>query len=231
MPAAAAIIPAVISAGVGIYQTAQANKQARASQKAMQDYQRQDLDNPAEAIQVSTLGADIAREDLARNMATTVNNAAQGGSRAVIGVTPQLIAQNQVNEQQIMANLDMQEKERQRAIAQGNFTTQQLMEQRENNDLLGIGNQYAVAQQNRANGANILANTAISLMGGMSSGMFNGVGQNMFSPKPTQAISVPQQGVMLPSNSISVNAPTIQTNPSIVGYNPFLMQQLANKPI
>ena len=163
MPAAAvAAGGGIISAGVSIFGAISAGKRAKELQKQIDEYQRQELVNPYEGLQVSTLGADRQREDLARTMATYGNLASMGGSRAIGMLAPQLIQQQNQQEAQIMANLDEQEKQRQQLIAQGNGMVQGMVEQRENNDLLGLGNSLNVANQERANNINQLATTAMS---------------------------------------------------------------------
>ena len=154
MPAAVPIIGLGLSAATSAHSIMSAEKakkkaakDAEQAKRDMENYQRQELINPNERIQVSTLGADRQREDLARAIATNANLAAMGGSRAIVGLTPQMMAQYNQQEAQIMANLDEQEKQRQYAIAQGDAMVQQMTEQREKDDLLGIGNQYNVAMQ------------------------------------------------------------------------------------
>lgn len=156
MPAAVPIASLALSAGTSAYQIIsaesaknKASKDAEEAKKAAESYQRQNLVNPNERIQVSTLGTDRMREDLARATATYANLAAMGGSRAVAGIAPQMIAQQNQQGAQIAANLDEQEARRQYALAQGDAMVQGMMEQRERDDLLGIGNQYNVAMQNQ----------------------------------------------------------------------------------
>ena len=73
-------------------------------------------------------------------------------------------------------------------IAQGNAMVQQMTEQRENNDLLGLGQQLTVAQQNQANGFNTLAQAGAGAMTAASAGLFNGL---QFGGKNPSAIKVP----------------------------------------
>lgn len=108
MPAAVAIGAGVVSAGTSAIQAIGAGKRARQMQEQIDNYKRQELKNAFEGLQVSTLGADRQREDLARTMATYGNLAAMGGSRAIVGLAPNLIAQQNSQEAQIMANLDEQ---------------------------------------------------------------------------------------------------------------------------
>lgn len=163
MPAAVAVplITTAVSAGASIMQTSAANRQAKKRQQAIDNYQRQDIVNPNLALQVSTLGADRQREDLSRSIATMANQAAMGGSRSILGIAPNLLSAQLQQGQQIAGTLDQQEAERQRAVAQGQGMVMQMMEQRENADLAGLGNQLNVARQESANGMNNLIQTGL----------------------------------------------------------------------
>jgi hypothetical protein len=180
MPAAVAVplISTAVSAGTSLLQTSAANRQAKKTQEAIDNYQRKDIVNPNLGLQVSTLGADRQREDLSRSIATMANQAAMGGSRAILGLAPNMIGQQMQQDQQIAGNLDQQEAQRQAAVAQGEGMVMQMNDQRENNDLLGLGNQLNVARQERANGINNLIQTgfgAASLGLEMNKqGLFNG---------------------------------------------------------
>ena len=88
---------------------AQANKQKKEAQSAIDNYQRQTLTNPYNSLQVSTLGADRQREDLARTLATYGGMAAMGGSRGIAATLPNLLEQQNAQEAQIAANLDQQQ--------------------------------------------------------------------------------------------------------------------------
>lgn len=171
MPAAVAV-PALITGGVGIAQAISAGKEAKRAKEAINNYQRQTLTNPYSGMQVSTLGADRMREDLARTVATMTEQAALGGIKGVASLAPNIIQQQNAQEAQIAANLDEQEKQRQQMIAQGNAMVQQMTEQRENNDLLGLGQQLSVAEQNKANGFNTLAQAGAGAMAAGTAGLF-----------------------------------------------------------
>ena len=162
MPAAAVAIPAVISAGASVGQKVSGGKMAKEAKKAIDNYQRQDLVNPNERIQVSTLGADRQREDLARTMASYANLAAMGGTRGIIGTMPNMLQQQSQQDAQIAANLDEQEKQRQYAIAQGDAMVQNMTENREQQDLAGLGQMWNTGRQERMNGINNLVQTGIS---------------------------------------------------------------------
>ena len=182
MPATVAVpaISTAVSAGTSILQTSKANKATKKAQQAIDNYPRQDIVNPNLGLQVSTLGADRQREDLSRSIATMANQAAMGGSRSILGIAPNLLNAQMQQEQQIAANLDQQEAQRQAAVAQGEAMVMQMTEQRENADLAGLGTQLNVARQERANGYNNLIQTGLSAatlgleMG--AQGLFNGSG-------------------------------------------------------
>ena len=186
MPAAVAVplISTAVSAGTSLLQTSAANRQAKKTQQAIDNYQRQDIVNPNLALQVSTLGADRQREDLSRSIATMANQAAMGGSRAILGIAPNLLNAQLQQGQQIAGNLDQQEAQRQQAVAQGEGMVTQMMEQRENADLAGLGNQLNVARQERANGINNLVKTGF---GAATLGLEMNK-QGLFNPAPNDML-------------------------------------------
>ena len=180
MPAAVAVplISTAVSAGTSILQTSAANRATKKAQRDIENYQRQDIVNPNLGLQVSTLGADRQREDLSRSIATMANQAAMGGSRSILGIAPNLLNAQMQQEQQIAGQLDEQEARRQAAVAQGEAQVQTMMEQRENADLAGLGNQLNVARQERANGINNLVQTGFGIanlaLEMNKQGLFNG---------------------------------------------------------
>lgn len=186
MPAAVAVplISTAVSAGTSLLQTSAANRQAKKTQQAIDNYQRQDIVNPNLALQVSTLGADRQREDLSRSIATMANQAAMGGSRSILGIAPNLLNAQLQQGQQIAGNLDQQEAQRQQAVAQGEGMVTQMMEQRENADLAGLGNQLNVARQERANGINNLVKTGF---GAATLGLEMNK-QGLFNPAPNDML-------------------------------------------
>ena len=186
MPAAVAIplISTAASAGTSILQTSQANKQADKREKEIDNYQRQDIVNPNLGLQVSTLGADRQREDLNRTITMMANQAAMGGSRSILGIAPNLLNAQLQQGQQIAGTLDQQEAQRQAAVAQGEGMVTQMMEQRENADLAGLGNQLNVARQERANGINNLVQTGF---GAATLGLEMNK-QGLFNPAPNDML-------------------------------------------
>lgn len=198
MPAAAAAIPTAISGVASIGQMISGNKAAKKTQEAIDNYKRQDLTNPYESLQVSTMGADRQREDLARSISTMANNSVMGGSRAILGLAPQMLAQQNQQEAQIMANLDEQEKQRQQMVARGNEMVQNMQENREQNDLMGLGNALNTARQERMNGVNGLMQTAMGVAKLGSEGAFNGVFGNKTTTPTITTPTITNDEVLTP---------------------------------
>lgn len=181
MPLAAAAIPAIagaaITAGTGLVQSLQAGKAKRQAQQAIEDYQRQQLENPYANLQASTAGADLQRQDLARSVATFADNAALGGSRAIVGLMPNVLQQQIAQEQKIAADLDQQYIQNQQLAAQGQGMVQQMQEQREKDDLLGLGQSYQTARAEQGAGYQAIGQAGLGIGMAAAGGLFKGTPQ------------------------------------------------------
>ena len=176
MAAATTIIAAgsaALSAGTGIAGAISQGKQAKNYQKQIENYQRQKLVNPYADLQVSTLGADRQREDLARTMTTYGNLASLSGTRGIASLLPNLTQTQNDQTAKIAANLDEQEKQRQQLIAQGDAQVQSMQENREQNDLLGLGNAYQTAKSNQAQSMGMIAQGLGTLGYATANGVFD----------------------------------------------------------
>lgn len=160
-----AIGAAVMVAGAVAQAVIGAN-QAKKAKDALKDYNRQKLGNVAERIEISTRGAELQRTELARAAATSIQALQMAGTRGVVGglgTTHKAVA---VQSEKIAADLDRQEKERQKLIAQDDARIRDMIERREEQDLAGIGQQLATGQQNMMSGIQG-AGSAMAGMGGM----------------------------------------------------------------
>lgn len=176
MPAAIPIATLAISAASTSYSISKAEKERKEAARRTQElenYDRQELTNPNQDIQLSTLGADRQREDLARSMAGVAGQASQGGSRAILGITPALMQQQIAQNAQIATELDRQEFGRQQAIAQGNTIVQGMYEQREQQDIAGLGNAINVANFQAQNNMDNAIKTGLSGLN-MAATMYQG---------------------------------------------------------
>lgn len=155
-----------LGAGMGLYQTIQGAKQARDAKNALENYQRQELTNTADGLQVSTLGSDIQREEQARLSATQIDAASGGGSRGLATSLGRIEAGNQRVNREIGADLDRQQKEIDMIRANDEQRIQSMTEQRQNNDISALSSQYSAGEQMKYSGlGNIVAGTGQAAVG------------------------------------------------------------------
>lgn len=176
--AAIAAGSAALSAGTGLAGYLSQGKQARNYQRQIENYERQKLVNPFAGLQVSTLGADRQREDLNRTMTTYGNLASLSGTRGIASLLPNLTQTQNDQTAKIAANLDEQEKQRQQLIAQGDAQVQAMTENREQNDLLGLGNALQTARANQAQSMGMIAQGLGTLGYAAANGVFKGNNSN-----------------------------------------------------
>ena len=164
---------AALSAGTGLAGAISQGKQAKNYQKQIENYQRQTLVNPYADLQVSTLGADRQREDLARTMTTYGNLASMSGTRGIASLLPNLTQTQNDQTAKIAANLDEQQKQIDQLKAQGEMQVQGMTEQRENNDLLGLGQAYQTSKANQAQSMGMIAQGLGTLGYAAANGVFD----------------------------------------------------------
>ena len=236
MAAASTIIAgsaAALSAGTGLAGAISQGKQAKNYQKQIENYQRQTLVNPYADLQVSTLGADRQREDLARTMTTYGNLASLSGTRGIASLLPNLTQTQNDQTAKIAANLDEQQKQIDQLKAQGEMQVQGMTEQRENNDLLGLGQAYQTSRANQAQSMGMIAQGLGTLGYAAANGVFNGsgstggsgIGNIVDTPAQisrTPAISTVQNNQTLNGNSLQQFNRLSQFNNGVLNVNPFM---------
>jgi hypothetical protein len=140
-----------IAAGVGIlgsgFQAIKGAQQARDARRALEEYERQELRSPFEDVQVSTMGADLQREEQAR-LAATQTEALQGaGVRGLVGGLGRVEAGSQMMNAQIGADLDQQQRQIDMALAQDRAAIRGMQEQREYQDIAALSSQFNAGNQ------------------------------------------------------------------------------------
>ena len=96
----------------------------------------------------------------------------------------------------IAANLDEQQKQIDQLKAQGEMQVQGMTEQRENNDLLGLGQAYQTARAQQQQGINQIAQSVGTLGYAAANGMFNGTtGNNGSSLNSLNKIQIPDLSI------------------------------------
>lgn len=138
------------TAGYSIYQGEQQKKKAKAELNA---YERQELSNAFESVEIPTTGVDLMREESQRNTANIVDALQGGGSRG-LALLPSVQANaNNVN-RHIQKDIDDQILQREYAIAGENSRIMGIKEQRDNQNISALSSQYMAGEQNIWNGVN-----------------------------------------------------------------------------
>ena len=84
--------------------------QQKKAEKLINNFKWQDLQNPYEDLSVSTLGADMRKEEAGRTTATSVDALSQGGARTLVGGLGKVQDSNNQANKDIAAGLDEQQK-------------------------------------------------------------------------------------------------------------------------
>ena len=106
-------------------------------------------------------------------MTTYGNLASLSGTRGIASLLPNLTQTQNDQTAKIAANLDEQEKQRQQLIAQGDAQVQSMQENREQNDLLGLGNALQTARANQAQSMGMIAQGLGTLGYAAANGVFD----------------------------------------------------------
>lgn len=130
----------------------------------------QDLNNPYKTLKVSTLGADLQREENTR-MNASIEKMLQGaGTRATAASLGTVVAgSNDVN-RKIAAGLDEQQKNIDQMAAQDEVRKQQMIEGRQANELAGYGQMMNIGRQEKYGGISDMMNTAFAASSFIPSG-------------------------------------------------------------
>lgn len=138
------------------------NKQRKRAEQALNDFEFQELENVFEDMPISTVGSDIKREEASRTTAGMVDAARSGGVRGVLSALPRIQQYSNDVNNDIAIDMDNQIRERNRLIAEDKARIRSMQEQRDRDELAGLGQQLAVGQQNVMSGLNSLSNVAFS---------------------------------------------------------------------
>lgn len=213
-----------LSVGMGIYNTIQGAKQANDAKDALNAYERQKLENVAEGLQVSTLGSDLQREEQSRLASSQVGALRESGTRGLIGGLGRVEAGNQRLNQQIGADLDMQQKQIDQMRAEDEARIRAMQENREIQDVSALSSQYNAGQQTQASGIS-QAIQGTSMIGNAFSS------PEAVERQTTEGINSTSAGMANLSNTGStISAPMLHSQPQYNSqrYNPMTYVQNQN---
>lgn len=177
---------ALIGGAASAYQAISGAEAAKSAENALRDLPIPELVNSYENLQVSTLGADLQRQESARMAAAGVEALQGAGVRGVVGGVGRVQAQGQLINQQIAADLDRQQKELDQARAAAQMNIQGMKEQRYRADVSALSSQINQGNQMFQAG---LGGIAQSAMAGLRAYSANKDGESSsgdsFKPKKT----------------------------------------------
>lgn len=148
----AAVTGAVIGGAALAYSVGKSIKDAKekkAIEKEINNTKAPNLVNSGNGLQVSTLGADLEKEQQAQLASNQVQTAQEAGTRGVIGSVGKIAAGNQAVNAKIAANLDQQQKEIDFYKAQDESNIRALNEQRYKDKIAALSSQYNAANQSQ----------------------------------------------------------------------------------
>lgn len=158
--AAATAATAAIGAGTGLMKFFEGRKMQREAADAIKMFEWQDLTNPYRTEQISTEGARLALEELNRGTATTMDAVRNAGARGIIGATGRVQAANNRTAREIGVNQDEQQVALNMAAAGQDVVNQNMIEQRQANELQGYGQMMNVGMGMKYGGLTNIANAA-----------------------------------------------------------------------
>lgn len=149
-------VSAAASAATAISGASRAAK----AKKALENYKRQELKNVAKDLRVSTLGAEMQTLAAQRQAASTIGALRSGGVRGVVGGAKNLQAGQQQLQQNISADLDRQQANIQQMQVREEQNIRGMQEQRENQDIQGLGAEMAAGRAQTMEGITGLVGAA-----------------------------------------------------------------------
>lgn len=205
--------------GMGLAQTLQGARQEKEASRALANYERQQLTNVADNLEVSTLGADIQRQEQSRLASSQIDAARGGGTRSLLASLGRIEAGNQNVNRQIAADIDMQQKMIQQQQAEDEARIRQMRENRENADVAALSSQVQAGRQDMWGGiGNMVKGVG---MAGQAIGAMQGTG---VQKPPAESIDnqLTPQGIapmptqrLMPSLPYSGNTMMRQPNPYV----------------
>jgi len=144
---------------INIGRAIKAGKERKQAQEAIDNYQRQELKNPyAGMSEVPSQSFQLSSEAADRELATNASLASRSGRGAAI--LPQAGDIYNRRNAEIAGNIEKYQYERDKLYGMGQSEVQNLQEERENADISGLANRYAVADQNMGSAWDGIGNAA-----------------------------------------------------------------------
>lgn len=199
MAAATTVLAAsatALSLGKGVHDIVSGSKRARKAEESLKNYERQDLTNVYAGMSVPTRGAQLQTEGAYQTQAETAQLASQSGARGAIGGSQTIAENTRQAMERIGANLQESELRLQQMFAEDEARIRGIQEQREQQDIAGLGAERATAEARKDAGWDTMVSTASSAAqlahsgfgqdGGGSGIETQGGSRTGYTPKPLE---------------------------------------------
>jgi hypothetical protein len=163
-----------VSAGIGVAKFFQGRSMQKKGEKFIENFEWQDLANPFENQQVSTMGRDFMQEQSNIGSATAVNALREGGQRALVGGLGRVEAARNDMNRNVATNLDTQQQAINTDIARQSAVNQTVMEKRQGDELQGYGQMINVGMGMKNQGLTEVVNGLGSIGASAAGGAFGG---------------------------------------------------------
>lgn len=182
----------IATAGVGLAMGAAKFFEGRAMQKKgeqfAENFDWQELQNPYENQQVSTLGSDLRTEQANIGAASATEALRTGGTRALVGGLGRVEAGRNIVNREEAVNLDEQQKVIDRAKAQQDVMNQQMIEKRQGDELAGYGQMMNVGMGMKNQGMSDVLSGVGALGQGLSGLGQQGLGEQQPPVEPVSSL-------------------------------------------
>lgn len=210
-----ATVTAVVGLGLATYKTIDENNKKKKAAKALEKLQQPELKNVAENLRVSTIGADTQRQEQGRLASSQMETLRGAGTRGIFGGASMVESGNQKVSANIAANLDEQQKNIDKMVAEDNQNIRNIREDRHNANVSALSSQYNAANVGQQQGmANMMQSAAMA-------GQAYAAGQEGTTEgqrATEEAVTPTTYGVTNPG--LKANTGTIQQQPIVSNANP-----------
>ena len=159
----AAITSAVIGVGLSAYQAVDGINQKNKAQDAIDNFKPQELRNSFKDIQLDSNKSDRLTRANQVTSASSIDALQRTGTRGVLGGIPQINSQSILLQNLIEEDLSKQRRDRDLLIARGEERIQGIQEKREQDTLLGLGQQLDVANKGIVDGFTGVVSSGLAL--------------------------------------------------------------------
>lgn len=192
--AAVTAVSGAVGAATGVAKFFEGRSMQKRAEKFIENFEWQDLQNPYRNQQVSTLGADLLKEQANIASATDVEALRAGGTRALAGGLGRVDARRNVLNREIASNLDEQQKAINASIANQEAVNQNMVEKRQTDELAGYGQMMNVGMGTKYQGLTNVVN-GLGAMGQGLQGIDFGGGGNSGAGTPSAGFGMNLQNL------------------------------------